>query len=272
MIIAPQCTTLKLLVDDAILYVRLNRPGSANAISEPMWEELGSVFDWADSRGEIRCVVLAGEGKHFCGGIDLSMLEGLIQDHEDPARGSEVFRDRVRAMQQSLRSLRQCRKPVIAVMHGACVGAAIDMTCYADMRFADRSARFCIKEIDVGLVADVGTLQNLPRLMPDGLVRELAYSGRYLSAEEALRCGFVNEVYDDYEVMAAAVHQLAQTIASKSPLAVRGTKQVINHAMDHPVDDGLEYVALWNAAMLSKADVREAIRAAREKRAPVFGD
>ena len=157
-------------------------------------------------------------------------------------------------------------------MHGAVVGGAIDMTCYADMRYVDATAKFCVKEIDIGIVADVGTLQNLPSLISEGLVRELAYTGRLMMPDEALAAGLVNRVFEDRDSLVAGVREIAKTIAEKSPLAIRGTKQVINYTRDHSIEDGLEYVALWNAAMMSKFDVQEAMAATLEKRVGNFED
>ncbi len=268
----PPTETLALHLEDHILDVRLNRPESANAVNMPMWRELQATFDWADGAAEVRAIILSGEGKHFCAGIDLSMFADITYEHEDPSRANEQFVDHLQGLQRNLQSLRNCRKPVLAATHGACVGAAIDMICYADMRYCMAETTFCVKEIDIGIVADVGTLQNLPGLMPDGLVRELALTGRKMDAEEAKISGFVTRVYPDREALMAGVRAIARELAEKTPLAVRGTKRVLNYARDHTVEDGLEYVALWNAGMMSKIDVQEAMTAKLEKRPPKFLD
>ena len=268
----PQYETLLLTLDDHILDIRLNRPKNANAMNAPMWQELQAAFEWADETPAVRVVILSGEGKHFCAGIDLSMLTTIQPEEDDPCRANEAFLRHVRVLQRNLQSLQACRKPVLAAIHGACVGGAIDMTCYADMRYASADASFCVKEIDIGIVADVGTLQNLPSLIPEGLVRELAFTGRNMSADEACRAGFINSVYDDRDALMAGVRYIASCIAKKAPLATRGTKQVLNYTRDHSVEDGLEYVALWNASMMSKHEVREALTANLEKREPNFPD
>lgn len=268
----PVTRTLALDFEHHVFTVTLNRPQQANAMNPEMWKEVQSTFEWADAEPGVRVIVLAGAGKHFCAGIDLSMFSEITFQHDDPSRANELFFHHVRGLQRNLQALRDCRKPVLAAMHGACVGAAIDMTCYADMRYAAASARFCVKEIDIGIVADVGTLQNLPKLIPEGVVRELALTGRYMDAREAQSVGFINKVFDDEQALRAGVYELARIIASKTPLATRGTKQVLNHARDHSLDDGLEYVALWNAAMMSQHDVREAMAAKLEQRDPVFKD
>ncbi len=268
----PQTETLSLELSDYILDVRLNRPDNANAMNPAMWRELQLAFEWADECLDVRVIILSGAGKHFCAGIDLSMFSEIQFEHDDPCRANEQFFHHVRGLQKNLQALQACRKPVLAAMHGAVVGGAIDMTCYADMRYASADAQFCVKEIDIGIVADVGTLQNLPSLMPEGLVRELAFTGRNMPADEAARAGFINNVYPDREALMAGVRQIAATIAAKAPLATRGTKQVLNYTRDHSVEDGLQWVALWNAAMMSKHEVREAMGSKLEKREPKFMD
>jgi enoyl-CoA hydratase len=268
----PDTETLALHLEDHILDIKLNRPESANAVNAPMWRELQEAFEWADRTAEVRVIILSGEGKHFCAGIDLSMFAGITTEHEDPSRANEQFVDHIQGLQRNLQSLRICKKPVLAAAHGASIGAAIDMICYADMRYCAAGTTFCVKEIDIGIVADVGTLQNLPGLMPDGLVRELALTGRNMDAEEAKESGFVTRVYPDRDALMAGVRGIAAQLAQKTPLAIRGTKRVLNYARDHTVEDGLEYVAMWNAAMMSKIDVEEAMTAKLEKRLPKFLD
>lgn len=268
----PASETLQLTVEGHVLCVTLNRPEQANALNPAMWRDIQTVFEWADEESSVRVIVLAGAGKHFCAGIDLSMFSEITFSHDDPSRANELFYHHVRGLQRNLQALRECRKPVLAAMHGACIGAAIDMTCYADMRYADASAQFCVKEIDIGIVADVGTLQNLPKLIPEGVARELALTGRIMDAQEAQQVGFINRVFSDRTLLMTEVMGIAASIAAKTPLATRGTKQVLNHARDHNLDDGLAFVALWNSAMLSQADVREAMAAKLEGRVPSFDD
>ena len=268
----PTTEALLLELREHVLNVRLNRPNSANAMNPTMWRELQLAFEWADTCPEVRVVVLSGEGKHFCAGIDLSMFGDIQFQHDDPCRANEQFVDHLRTLQRNLQALRACRKPVLAAMHGACVGGAIDMVCYADMRYCCEGTTFCVKEIDIGMVADVGTLQNLPGLMPEGLVRELAFTGRNMDAQEALQSGFITRVYSDRNALMDGVLDLAKTLAAKAPLAIRGTKRVLNYTKDHSVEDGLEYVAVWNAGMMSKVDIKEAMTAKVEQRQPKFMD
>jgi enoyl-CoA hydratase/carnithine racemase len=218
--------------------------------------------------------VLQGEGKHFCTGIDLQMLMGLAQQIQNncDGRSREALRRVILDLQDTLTSLERCRKPVLVAIHGACIGGGIDLICCADMRYASSDAQFSIKEIDIGMTADVGTLQRLPRLIGEGMARELAYTGRSVSGTEAASMRLVNRVFETREALYAGVQEIAATIAAKSPLSIRGSKEMITYARDHSVADGLNYVATWNAAMLMSADLNEALAAGLQKRGPVFKD
>jgi enoyl-CoA hydratase len=266
--------TLAVALENSVATVTLNRPEKANAMEEAMWHEVRAAMRWADATPDVRCVILNGAGKHFTAGIDLAMLAGLaahIKDN-DEARSREKLRRLILDLQDTLSSIEQCRKPVIAAIHGACVGGGIDMITACDMRFCSADARFTVKEIDVGMTADVGTLQRLPRLVGDGMARELAYTGRFVDAAEAKEIRLVNRVFESNEALQAGVREIANSIASKSPLAIRGCKEMITYARDHSVADGLNYIATWNAAMLMSKDLFEAGRAAMEKRPPKFAD
>ncbi|RZJ11205.1 MAG: crotonase/enoyl-CoA hydratase family protein [Rubrivivax sp.] len=261
-----QLETVTISVQDHIATVRLNRPDKANAMNATMWQDIRRAFDWVDGQPEARVVVLEGEGKHFTAGIDLSMMMGLAQQIEDPCDGRmrESLRRVILDMQDTLTSLERCRKPVLAAIHGACVGGGIDLICAADMRYCSTDAHFSIKEIDIGMVADVGSLQRLPKLIgSQGLVRELAYTGRRVDANEARDIGLVNRVFDSREALQASVHEIAANIAAKSPLSIRGVKEQLNYARDHSVADGLNHVATWNAAMLMSEDLTAAMMAGK---------
>ncbi len=270
----PPLTTLRLELANGVLDVCLNRPDKSNALDDALWFELRSAFDWADAEPAVRAVVLSGEGRHFCAGIDLDMLGGILQRiaDADEARRREKLRRLILDLQDCLTSLERCRKPVLAAIHGACLGGGVDLVACCDMRYVSADAHFAVREIDLGIVADVGTLQRLPRLIPEGLARELAYTGRTLGADEAVRCGLANAVHPDRDALLAAVRGIARQIATKSPLAVRGTKEMLNYSRDNSVADGLNQVATWNAAMLISADLDEALAAAGEMRTPRFAD
>jgi enoyl-CoA hydratase len=267
--------TLAVTLDGPVATVRLNRPDKANAMNVAMWQDIRRAFEWVDETATARVAVLEGEGRHFSAGIDLQMMAGLMpQVHDDcDGRAREKLRRLILDLQDTLTSLERCRKPVLAAIHGACVGGAVDLICCADMRYAATDARFTIKEVDLGMVADVGTLQRLPRLIgSQGLVRELAYTGRAVDATEARAIGLVNRVFDTREALHAGVREIAATIAAKSPLAVRGIKEQLNYARDHSVPDGLNQVATWNAAMLLSEDLMKAMSAGQAREQPRFRD
>jgi enoyl-CoA hydratase len=270
----PTFTTLTLNLRDGIADLRLNRPDKSNAMNEAMWQEIRQAFGWVDATPQARVAILSGAGKNFCAGIDLSMLLSIQQRIANPdgARSREALRRLIVDLQDCLSSIERCRKPVIAAIQGACIGGALDMISCCDMRYASADATFSIKEIDLGMVADVGTLQRLPHLIGQGMTRELAFTGRQVNAAEAEKIGLVNQTFESDSALTVSVRQLAQTIAEKSPLAIRGLKEVINYSRDHSVTDGLNYVASWNAGMLLSADLNEGIAAQREKRPAKFSD
>ncbi|HEX4858447.1 MAG TPA: crotonase/enoyl-CoA hydratase family protein, partial [Usitatibacteraceae bacterium] len=263
----PQLETVALALDAGIASVRLNRPDKANAMSLAMWHDIRSAFDWVDGCDAARVAVLSGNGTHFCSGIDLNMLASIADQVDDDCEGRkrEKLRRVILDLQDTLTSLERCAKPVIAAIHGACIGGGIDLICCADLRYASVDARFAIREIDMGMTADVGTLQRMPKLVAPGVVRELALTGREFDAAEAARLGFVNATFGDAAQLGAGVRAVAMAIAAKSPLAVRGTKAMLNYARDHTVADGLDQVATWNAAMLMSSDLNEAVMAAMQK-------
>ncbi|WXL27585.1 crotonase/enoyl-CoA hydratase family protein [Ectopseudomonas mendocina] len=260
-------------VADKVAHVVINRPEKINAMNADFWREIIEIFQWIDDTDEVRAVVISGAGKHFSSGIDLMMLASLgSQMGKDVGRNAEKLRRKVLELQASFNAIDQCRKPVLAAIHGYCLGGAIDMIAACDMRYATHDAQFSIKEIDIGMAADVGTLQRLPRIIGDGIMRELAYTGRTINGEEARSIGLVNRTYESSEALLDGVMGIAGEIASKSPIAIRGTKEMIRYMRDHRVDDGLEYVATWNAAMLQSADLRVAMTAQMSKQKPEFED
>ncbi len=270
----PTLNSLQLTIDGAIAEVRINRPAKANAMSREVWEELRIAFDWIDAEPTLRAAILAGNGAHFCSGIDLAMMVGIADEVDGDCEGRkrEKLRRVILDLQDTLTSLERCRKPVLAAVHGACIGGGIDLICCADMRYCSADATFSIKEVDIGMTADVGTLQRLPKLIGEGLVRELAYTARNFGAQEAREAGLVNRVFDNGEALLAGVREIAALIASKSPLSVRGTKEMISYARDHSVADSLNYIATWNAAMLMSSDLTEAMMAGMQKQTPKFRD
>ena len=270
----PAFETLSVTLEGAVAIVRLNRPDKLNAMNLAMWNELRSAFQFLDGLPAARAIVLEGEGRGFTAGIDLQIMMGLgsqIQNDCD-GRMRESLRRIILDLQDCLTSLERCRKPVLAAVHGACVGGGIDLICCADMRYCSADAWFSIKEIDIGMTADVGTLQRLPKLIGDGMARELAYTARKVEAAEAKEIRLVNRVFETPEALREGVRAIAAEIATKAPLAVRGVKEMITYARDHSVADGLNYVATWNAAMLMSADLQAAMMAGMSKTTPTFKD
>ncbi|MBL8404339.1 MAG: crotonase/enoyl-CoA hydratase family protein [Dechloromonas sp.] len=268
----PAFNTIALALNDHVVDIRLNRPDKSNALNETMWQEIRQAFEWVDCSPEVRVAILSGEGRNFCSGIDLSMLAGIQQQIANPdgARSRETLRRIILDLQGCLSSVEQCRKPVLAAIHGACIGGALDLVTCCDMRYVTSDAVFSIKEIDIGMVADVGTLQRLPRLIGAGIARELAFTGRTVDANEAVSLGLANRMFPSRETLLAGVQEIAASISRKSPLAIRGTKEILNYSRDHSVADGLNYVATWNAAMLLSSDLQESMAAQHEHRRPTF--
>jgi enoyl-CoA hydratase len=268
----PSFSALALTVADGVAELRLNRPDRANALSRTMWYELRAAARALDAEPSVRVVVLSGAGKHFCAGIDLGMLAGLRPIGLEPGRLSEELRRRILDLQDTLTALERCRKPVLAAISGACIGAGLDLAVVCDLRYASADARFVLKEVDMGLAADVGVLQRLPRIVGEGVTRELAYTCRSVSGREAADLHLVNRCFDTPEELRNGVLELARELAAKPPLALRGTKHAITYARDHTVADGLEQIATWNASALLSDDLTEAVTAFSEGRAPRYAD
>ena len=266
-------TAFKVELSNNIAHVQINRSEKINAMNAAFWSEIVEIFQWIDDTDAVRVVVISGAGKHFSSGIDLMLLASVANElGKDVGRNARLLRRKILQMQASFNAVDNCRKPVLAAIQGYCIGGAIDLIAACDMRYAAGDAQFSIKEIDMGMAADVGTLQRLPRIIGDGLLRELAYTGRTIDAEEAQRIGLVNRVYDDHAALLDGVFAIAAEIAGKSPIAVAGTKEMLSYMRDHRIDDGLEYIATWNAAMLQSTDLRVAVAAHMSKQKPEFAD
>ena len=262
---------------DHVAHIRMIRPERANSMIPEFWDELPKIVGQLSEGNEARAIVLSAEGRHFCSGMDLSVFAGnndvSVQDNAAHiSRQRANFRTTALHLQRTFSCLEESRLPVLSAIQGACIGGGIDMVSATDLRYATQDAFFCVQEINIGMTADVGTLQRMPKLVPEGVVRELAYTGRNMSASEAKERGFVNDIYEDQDAMDDAVLEIAQEIASKSPMAIWGTKQTLNYGRDHSVADGLEYIATWNAAMFDPDDMAEAFMAQTENRDAQFPD
>lgn len=264
-------------VVDKVGNVKMIRPEKSNSMIPAFWRELPEIVDGMSASGSVRAMVLSAEGKHFCGGMDLGVFAAGdgVSPHSGGghrSRRNERFRSTALKLQDTFTALERARMPVLCAIQGACVGGGMDLVSAADLRYTTESAFFSIAEIDIGMTADVGTLQRLPKLVPEGVVRELAYTGRRWPATEAHAAGFVNAVYPDHDALVAGVMEVAAAIAAKSPMAVWGTKATMHFTRDHNVPDGLEFIANWNAAMLDADDMGEAFAARAEQRPPDFPD
>lgn len=266
--------TLKLSIDQKIAHVSLNRPDALNAFNMQLFHDLKTVFSDMNHRSDVRVIVLSGEGKHFTAGLDLKEAAGELFDNSpgDAGRKREQFRRKVKHLQNCISAVDQCRVPVIVAVHGACIGAGMDLIAGCDIRILANDAYCTVQEINVGLVADIGSLQRLPDLLPGGILRELAYTARKLKADEALRLGFANHVADDRAAAIEHALEIAATIAAKTPLAITGLKDVMNYQRDHSVQEGLDYVGLWNTGMLQGEDTLKAVQATLTKQAASFDD
>lgn len=251
--------TLAVTVPQPFVYnVEFNRPEKLNAFSRTLWREIGQCFnDLADDEN-CRSIILTGSGRLFTAGIDLHDLMSVSKDlveAEDVARKAKILYNILSMCQKSLTALEKCNKPVIAAVHGPCLGAGVDILTATDIRYCTSDAWFQVKEVDIGMAADVGTLQRLPKIIgSDSLVRELCYTCRKLEAAEALSCGLVSKVFDNKESMVKGAVELAALIASKSPVAIQGTKASLVYSRDHTVEEGLDHILNHNKSMLQSED------------------
>lgn len=248
--------------------VWLNRPEKLNAFNPPMWEDLPRAIQALDGDPDVRVIVVAGRGRAFTAGIDLMSFASFPFGTDVKSR--QALYAEIKRLQQSFTALADSAVPVIAAIHGPCIGAGVDLITAADIRLAADDAIFSVRESRLAMVADVGTMQRLPKIIGPGHVAELAYSGKDITAAEAERIGLVNHVYPSHEALYEAARTLASEIAANSPLAIRGIKQVLRAGATRPVEEALDYVALWNAAFLNSTDFAEALGALMEKRTPDF--
>ncbi|CAF1051391.1 unnamed protein product [Adineta ricciae] len=264
----PTYETLKLSQPKShVILVELNRPTKLNAMDKQLFDELKTCFEHLNTEKSCRAIVLTGTGKAFCAGIDLKYLSNTtvneLSQIDDVARKALHTRRMIQRTQASLRAVDKCEKPVIAAVHGHCIGAGVDLTACCDIRYSSRDASFSVKEVDMGLAADVGTLQIFPKQVIDhSLFRELVFTSRLFRTEEAQQIGLISRVFDTRDALLEAAVSLASVIARKSPVAVQGSKINLNYARDHTVDDNFSFVSTWNSGMLLTEDIIKNVMAA----------
>jgi len=262
--------SFSLTIENHVAHLVLNQPKAMNTMHPQFWRELDGVLTDLHRASEARALVISSTGKHFSAGMALETFGGAIQMNDASPEGRAAVFDTLSDMQATFTKLETLRIPVIVAIQGGCIGGAVDMVTACCIRYASSEAFFCIQEINIGMVADVGTLQRLPKLIPLAVVKELAYTGRRLTADKAMHYGLVNAVFDSPEATLQAAMECAQEIASKPPVAIWGTKQAIHYARDHTVDESLKQMGWLQAAIWSNRHVGEAVTAMKEKRAGNF--
>ena len=263
-------TCFELSIQDHIAHLVLNRPQSLNTLDLRFWRELDAVLHDLHQGNQARVLVISSTGKHFSAGMSLEVFGSSVAMDDQSAEGRAAIADMLAGLQSTFTRMENLRIPVIVAIQGGCIGGAVDMVTAACLRYASAESFFCIQEINIGMVADVGTLQRLPKLMPMAVVKELAYTGRRMGADKALQYGLVNEVLPDAASALAAAMLCAKEIASKPPVAIWGTKQALHYARDHSTDDALKQMGWLQSGIWSNAHVKEAIDAFQHKRTASF--
>ena len=263
-------TCFELTIDKHIAHLVMNRPDRLNALDMTVWRELDEVLQQLHQGNQARVLVISSTGKHFSAGMSLEAFGNSVSMDDQSAEGRAAIFDMLSGLQSTFTRLETLRIPVIVAIQGGCIGGAVDMVTACCLRYAAADAFFCIKEINIGMVAYVGTLQRLPKLIPMAVVKELAYTGRRLSADKALQYGLVNEVLPDAHAALLAAMKAAEDIASKPPVAIWGTKQALHYARDHSVEDSLKQMGWLQSGIWSNAHVGEAITAFQKKQAAEF--
>jgi enoyl-CoA hydratase/carnithine racemase len=261
---------LAIEIDGGVAHVELIREAKLNAMDGALFSELGDAFRRLGADESVRAVLLSARGKHFTAGIDLEYAAGQFAPPSDAGRAAESRLRHIHWLQNAFTAVAQCRVPVIAAVHGGCIGAGVDLVSACDLRVAAVGAFFQVAEVDVAITADLGTLQRLTYLIPEGVVRDLTFTGRRMEVDEAERLSLVNRVLPSREEAIAAGLEMARTIAAKPPLAVAGAKLSLDYSRGRTVEEGLAQVAMWNAATLGTPDLGTAIGARLSRTTPNF--
>ncbi len=261
----------KVLTEKNVSHVLLNRPEKRNSMNLDFWNEFPEIISKIDQEGMTHAIVISSTGPHFCSGLDVSLFQSdLVNIVKDEGRKGVLLMDYIQILQDAIGVIQECRIPVITAIQGGCIGGGLDLVCASDIRLGTDDCYFSILETKLGLVADVGTFPRLVKLIPDGLVRELAFTGRKFSGAEALNSGFLNNTYLDQKHMMNAAFGLAEKIASNAPLTLHGCKEAINFSRDHSTEDGLKWVKMWNSSMLNMKDIEEGFKSSVTKRPGKF--
>lgn len=255
-----------------VAWVYLNRPKKRNALDPQFWDASIQLFRSLDLDRDIRAIVLAGRGSAFCSGLDLTALAGMPSmdlAHQTPENRMDLV-THVRRWQEACSAPERCRKPVIAAIHGSCIGGGLDLISACDIRLASEDATFSLREAAMAMVADLGSLQRLPLIIGQGRTRELAFTAKTFGAEEAREMHLLNHVYPSQETLMQAAQELAEQIAAQSPLAVQSSKETLNYTRHTSIEDGLHYAVVRNSMILPSDELLEAFQAFMEKRTPSF--
>ena len=260
-------------INNSIAHIRFNRPEKRNSMNEDFWTMFPKEVEGLDDSGEIRALIVSSTGPHFSAGIDLSMFKDDIVENEtdnEIGRSRGYFLQQLKFLQNAVSCLEAARFPVVTAVQGGCIGGGIDLITAADIRICTKDAFFLIEEINVGLAADIGTIQRLPKIIPAGIAREWTMLGEKVSADRAKEVGLVSSLHDSHEEMMKNAFEIAEKLASKTPLAMWVTKETLNYSRDHTVKESLENVALWNAATLHKEDVMSTMMSKMQKKKPEY--
>ncbi len=264
-------TVFDLEVSNHIAHLRFNRPDKLNSFTPAMWSELPKAIRQIDEEADARVIVISSTGKHFTGGMDLSVFASFENDTKaEPARANAAFMQLVKTLQDTFTALANARQPVIAAIQGGCIGAGLDLVTACDLRYASADAFFSLHEINIGMIADVGTFPRLQKLIPHGIAREMAYTGEPLPAARAEKIGMVNGLFDSHDELLAGAMAVAKKIAAKSPLAISGSKAMLNYGQEHNTADTLDHIATRQAGMFSHTDIKAALNAQQTKQVALF--